>query len=140
MTELDIANSTGSIEVDGKIVVKSQTLPAFPQNNPGIEVNTFKAAIEPVWHLPGLAKRFEVSEELLRRALFEGKSPSDGQKLTAETGGMYPELLTRRDLETFLPPIGGQTVYIFGNPAYLRDPTKELTVRVHDECNGSDVL
>jgi hypothetical protein len=53
---------------------------------------------------------------------------------------MYPELLTRRDLETFLPPIGGQTVYIFGNPAYLRDPTKELTVRVHDECNGSDVL
>jgi GTP cyclohydrolase II len=22
----------------------------------------------------------------------------------------------------------------------LRDPTKELTVRVHDECNGSDVL
>jgi len=53
---------------------------------------------------------------------------------------MYPELLTRRDLETFLPPIGGQTVYIFGNPAFLRDPTKELTVRVHDECNGSDVL
>lgn len=53
---------------------------------------------------------------------------------------MYPELLTRRDLDVFLPPIGGQTVYIFGNPAFLRDPTKELTVRVHDECNGSDVL
>jgi len=53
---------------------------------------------------------------------------------------MYPELLTRRDLDLFLPPIGGQTVYIFGNPAYLSDPSKELTVRVHDECNGSDVL
>jgi len=74
MTELDLANSTGSIEVDGKIVTKSQILPAFPNNDPGIEVNTYKAAIEPVWHLPGLAKRFEVSEELLRRALFEGKS------------------------------------------------------------------
>jgi len=74
MTELDLANSTGSIEVDGKIVTKSQVLPAFPENDPGIEVNTYKAAIEPVWHLPGLAKRFEVSEELLRRALFEGMS------------------------------------------------------------------
>jgi copper chaperone CopZ len=74
MTELDLANSTGSIKVDGKIVTNSQILPAFPENDPGIEVNTYKAAIEPVWHLPGLAKRFEVSEELLRRALFEGKS------------------------------------------------------------------
>jgi copper chaperone CopZ len=74
MTELDLANSTGSIEVDGKIVTKSQILPAFPENDPGIEVNTYKAAIEPVWHLPGLAKRFDVSEELLRRALFEGMS------------------------------------------------------------------
>lgn len=73
MTELDLANTQGSIEVDGKIVTKSQILPAFPNNDPGIEVNTYKAAIEPVWHLPGLAKRFEVSEELLRRALFEGK-------------------------------------------------------------------
>jgi len=78
MTELDLANHTGSIEVDGKIVTKSQILPAFPNNDPGIEVNTFKAAIEPVWHLPGLAKRFEVSEELLRRALFEGMSIERG--------------------------------------------------------------
>lgn len=53
---------------------------------------------------------------------------------------MYPELLTRRDLDVFLPPIGGLTVYIFGNPAFMSDPTKELTLRVHDECNGSDVL
>lgn len=53
---------------------------------------------------------------------------------------MYPELLTRRDLEVFLPPIGGLTVYIFGNPAFMSDETKEMTVRVHDECNGSDVL
>lgn len=73
MTELDLANTQGSIEVDGKIVTKSQILPAFPNNDPGIEVNTYKAAIEPVWHLPGLAKRFEVSEELLRRALSEGE-------------------------------------------------------------------
>lgn len=87
-----------------------------------------KAAIEPVWHLPGVARRFGCSESDLRRVLFE------------ETGGMYPELVTRSDLEVFLPPIGGQTLYIFGNPLHLSDSTVELTARVHDECNGSDVF
>jgi len=87
-----------------------------------------KVAIEPVWYLPGVAKRFKVSEAALRRALFE------------ETGGMYPELVTRSDLEVFLPPIGGQTLYIFGDPRALADPAVTLTARVHDECNGSDVF
>ena len=35
---------------------------------------------------------------------------------------MYPELVTRGDLEVFLPPIGGQTVYVFGDPKDLADP------------------
>jgi GTP cyclohydrolase II len=87
-----------------------------------------KAAIEPVWWLPGIARRFNVAEADLRRALFE------------ETGGMYPELVTRSDLEVLLPPVGGQTVYIFGNPRDLADPAITLTARVHDECNGSDVF
>jgi GTP cyclohydrolase II len=87
-----------------------------------------KAAIEPVWWLPGIARRFNVGEADLRRALFE------------ETGGMYPELVTRGDLEVLLPPVGGQTVYIFGNPRDLADPAVTLTARVHDECNGSDVF
>ena len=87
-----------------------------------------KAAIEPVWWLPGVARRFNVSEADLRRALFE------------ETGGMYPELVTRSDLEVLLPPVGGQTVYVFGNPRDLANPDVTLTARVHDECNGSDVF
>ena len=87
-----------------------------------------KVAIEPVWWLPGVAARFGVGEAALRRALFE------------ETGGMYPELVTRSDLEVFLPPIGGQTLYIFGDPRDLADPAVLLTARVHDECNGSDVF
>ncbi|TQC47434.1 GTP cyclohydrolase II [Rhodococcus sp. WS4] len=87
-----------------------------------------KAAIEPVWYLPGVAERFRCSETDLRRVLFE------------ETGGMYPELVTRSDLEVFLPPIGGQTVYIFGDARDLANPAVELTARVHDECNGSDVF
>ncbi|MBL8329955.1 MAG: GTP cyclohydrolase II [Rubrivivax sp.] len=87
-----------------------------------------KIAVEPVWWLPGVAERFKVSEAELRRALFE------------ETGGMYPELVTRSDLEVFLPPIGGQTLYVFGDVRDLADPAVTLTARVHDECNGSDVF
>jgi GTP cyclohydrolase II len=87
-----------------------------------------KVAIEPVWWLPGVAERFKVSEAELRRTLFE------------ETGGMYPELVTRSDIEVFLPPIGGQTLYIFGRIGDLADPAITLTARVHDECNGSDVF
>ncbi len=87
-----------------------------------------KVALEPVWWLPGVARRFKVSEADLRRALFE------------ETGGMYPELVTRSDLEVFLPPIGGQTLYVFGDIRDLARPEVTLTARVHDECNGSDVF
>jgi GTP cyclohydrolase II len=87
-----------------------------------------KAAVEPAWYLPGVAKRFNVDEAELRHTLFE------------ETGGMYPELVTRGDLEVFLPPIGGQTLYMFGDSTKIADPSVPLTARVHDECNGSDVF
>ena len=32
------------------------------------------------------------------------------------------------------------TAYIIGDPRDIPDLTKKLTVRVHDECNGSDVF
>jgi GTP cyclohydrolase II len=94
----------------------------------GGEVGVTKAAIDPVWYLPGVAERFGVTETLLRRTLFE------------QTAGMYPELVTRRDLHVFLPPIGGTTLYIFGDPSAIYDPARPLTCRIHDECNGSDVF
>jgi GTP cyclohydrolase II len=53
---------------------------------------------------------------------------------------MFPELVTRPDLQVFLPPIGGQTVYFFGDLSTIPDLNKELTIRIHDECNGSDVF
>ncbi len=87
-----------------------------------------KVALEPVWYLPGIAARFGITEGALRKGLFQF------------TGGMYPELVTRHDLKIFLPPIGGATAYIFGPVANVADLAKELTVRVHDECNGSDVF
>ena len=92
------------------------------------EVNVTKIAIEPVWYLPGIAARFNTDEHALRRSLFE------------QTGGMFSELVTRPDIHIFLPPIGGITAYIFGDFEGIIDPARELSCRVHDECNGSDVF
>ena len=92
------------------------------------DIRVTKIAIEPVWHLPGVARRFGISQADLRRTLFE------------HTGGMFPELVTRPDLDVFLPPIGGTTVYLFGDPAKLGRPETRIACRIHDECNGSDVF
>ncbi|KAI0769929.1 GTP cyclohydrolase N terminal-domain-containing protein [Fomes fomentarius] len=132
LTEIDEVARKGDLQIDGKILLKSRPLHNADGTestaDPGVEISISKAAVEPVWYLPGVAERFGISESLLRRALFE------------DTGGMYPELITRPDIKVFLPPIGNLTAYIFGNPAYLSDESKELTLRVHDECNGSDVF
>jgi GTP cyclohydrolase II len=116
LPEVIDALQKGRLKADGRLLTE------------GGAAMVTKAAIEPVWWLPGVAQRFGCTEADLRRVLFE------------ETGGMYPELVTRSDLEVFLPPIGGQTIYIFGSPRDLANPDVELTARVHDECNGSDVF
>ena len=91
-------------------------------------VSVVKVAIDPVWYLPGIAQRFGTTENDLRRVLFE------------QTAGMYPELVTRPDLQVFLPPIGGTTIYLLGDITRLADARTQITCRVHDECNGSDVF
>jgi GTP cyclohydrolase II len=116
LPEIKQALAFQRLQVDGKILLEDAS------------ATVTKIAVEPVWWLPGVAERFKVSEADLRRALFE------------ETGGMYPELVTRSDLEVFLPPIGGQTLYVFGDVRDLANPKVTLTARVHDECNGSDVF
>ncbi len=116
MPEIRDAIAAGRVQADDKVIFSNG------------DVVVTKAAIEPVWWLPGVARRFGCAESDLRRALFE------------QTGGMFPELVTRGDLEVFLPPIGGQTVYMFGDPSTLGREGVELTARVHDECNGSDVF
>lgn len=116
LPELQEAIAKGRLVADGKILTKDGVLAAT------------KVAIEPVWYLPGVAKRFNIEESQLRRTLFE------------QTGGMFSELVTRPDLKVFLPPIGGTTVYMFGDLSALSDPSKPISVRIHDECNGSDVF
>jgi hypothetical protein len=50
MPELDQAILVGNLHVDGKIVVPSTHLPGQdPSTDPGVEINTSKAAVEPVW-------------------------------------------------------------------------------------------
>ena len=116
LVEIHLALKEKRLKADGNIILESG------------KVQVTKAAVEPVWYLPGIAKRFQCEESELRRHLFE------------KTAGMFPELITRNDLKVFLPPIGGLTVYIFGDIANITDKKKELSVRVHDECNGSDVF
>ena len=116
LPEVDDAIDAGRLKTDGKIL------------RAGRDVVVTKAAIEPVWYLPEIAKRFGCSETHLRRTLFE------------HTAGMFPELVTRGDLAVFLPPIGGLTIYMIGDIATIADPSKPLAARVHDECNGSDVF
>lgn len=114
--EIHEAIRAGRLKPDGKIIL----------NNMDIKIT--KVAFEPVWFLPGMAKRLNVEEGVLRRILFQ------------ESGGMFPELITRPDLKVWLPPIGSTTAYIFGDPQNLAKPEIELSCRVHDECNGSDVF
>lgn len=116
LMELRDAISQGRLKTDGNVLLENG------------DVNVTKIAVDPVWHIPGIAKRFGVNEHEFRRVIFE------------QMGGMYPELVTRSDLEVFLPPIGGITAYIFGDPYKLCDPSAQLACRVHDECNGSDVF
>jgi len=114
--ELQDAIRAGRLVPDGDVVQEKGS------------VAVVKIAIDPVWYLPGIAERFACTESTLRRTLFE------------QTAGMYPELVTRPDLHVFLPPIGGTTVYLFGDVTKLPDHTTKITCRVHDECNGSDVF
>jgi GTP cyclohydrolase II len=97
--EIRDAILAGRLKPDGKIIKEN------------MDVKVTKVAIEPVWFLPGMAKRLNIEE-----------------------------LITRPDLKVWLPPIGSTTVYIFGNPQDLANPNIELSCRVHDECNGSDVF
>jgi hypothetical protein len=83
--ELADALAAGRLANDGEVV------------HAGGSVSVVKIAIDPVWYLPGVARRFGITESTLRRALFE------------QTAGMFPELVTRPDLHVFLPPIGGTT-------------------------------
>lgn len=116
MPEIGAALDSGRLRADGRVLARSGA------------IKVTKIAIDPVWWLPGVAQRVGVSEQRLRQAL------------CAVTDGMYPALQSRPDRKVFLPPIGGTSVYLFGDPARLHHLNTYVACRIHDECSGSDVF
>jgi hypothetical protein len=56
--EIQAEVKNGKLAVDGKVVITDVG-----------ELNVHKAAIDPVWYLPGVAARLGVEESVLRRSL-----------------------------------------------------------------------
>lgn len=110
---MTIPELLGKVDVDGNIVNADGTY------------NCIKIAIDYVWNLPKFSARIGQSEADVRTALF---------KYT------HQEALKDPSRRAYLPPVGGITVYIFGDPRKLQDPSTEVAVRVHDSCCGSDVF
>src|ERR1700732_1966864 len=107
LVEMRDASRAGRLKPDGTHVIESGSL------------SVVKVAIDPVWYLPGVAARFGTTETNLRRALFE------------QTAGMLPNPGPRPDMQVFLPPIGGITLYLFGDIEKLANPRTKITCRVH---------
>eukprot|EP00913_Durusdinium_trenchii_P011125 g10447.t1 len=110
--KLDIPELTG-LKPDGVIVL------------PDMQIVTSKCAISYAWNLPLLAPRVGLSEEELRQALYKYS---------------HDDRLLDPKVKTYLPAVGGLTIYTFGDARKLKDEKTEVTVRVHDECIGSDVF
>lgn len=88
-------------------------------------IKLVKMAVDYVWNMPMVADRINMTEQQVRDALY---------KYTKA------EAVKKPDIKTFLPPLGGMTVYFFGDATKLSDPSTEVAVRVHDSCCGSDVF
>lgn len=88
-------------------------------------IKTQKAAVYNVWNIPSLGKRLNLTENDFR------------ETLNKYTGNKQ---LFDKTRNAFIPNIGGCTIYTFGNITKIRDNKCEIAVRVHDECNGSDVF
>jgi hypothetical protein len=100
LNDFDDAVKAGDLEVDGKIVVPCPTEwinqnrmnsaaaktaraaddaavkhVGHAQFDAGVEINVSKAAVEPVWYLPGVAERFGISESVVGRLSLKAVPP-----------------------------------------------------------------
>ena len=88
-----------------------------------------KAAIEPVWYLPGVAERFGVSESDLRRSAVRADRRHVPRAGHAARPRGVPAADRRHD-DLLLRRRRGSSA----------SPRRKIACRVHDECNGSDVF
>jgi GTP cyclohydrolase II len=114
LPEIHGAVAAGLLKPDGDILT---------DNN---RINVTKIAIEPGWHLPGIAKYYGRDEKAFREGIYYG------------TGESYAALVTASDLNVFLPAHGETTVYVIGDINKLGDPDVEHAARTHDKCGSSD--
>jgi hypothetical protein len=98
LPEISDAIDAGRLKIDGTVVHETRDVAVKDRHRSGLVSAGHRRALR---HL---------DETKLRRTLFE------------QTGGMYPELVTRPDIKVFLPPIGNTTLYLFGDPCEARRP------------------
>jgi GTP cyclohydrolase II len=93
--------------------------------NPDRSIHIVKMAVDYAWNIPAMAERIKIPEDQMREALYE----YSGQPSIKD-----------KNFKAYMPPLGGCTVYFFGDIDKLSDPKTEVAVRVHDSCCGSDVF
>lgn len=92
-------------------------------NSDDKSINVIKMAIDHVWNLPALAVRLGMNEDVMRKALSD--SCQHERLVEKNADGSYK-------YNTYLPSIGGVTVYFIGDANKLRDPSTQIAVRCHD--------
>ena len=111
------ALAAGRLKADGQVV------------HPTGSISVVKVAIDPVWYLPGIAERFGYAgEDAAPRAVRTDRRhvPRTGD---AARYARLPAADRRHD-----------DLYVRRRRQAFRCARIEITCRVHDECNGSDVF
>lgn len=111
--QLNLPELEGKLVKDGKVVLEDGS------------IFTTKVAIDYVWNIPALSKRLGFEEERVRKHLYKYSKNPD---------------ILNPELKAYLPPLGGLTIYVFGDINRLNEKGTETCVRVHDSCCGSDVF
>ncbi|TVY44674.1 putative GTP cyclohydrolase [Lachnellula subtilissima] len=134
--------------------IKVDHRPDFTNTEPAANIGPFPqwadkkkiVSMDPLGHLsPWLFSETIEKENELEQSVREGRLIPDGKVCLNESGELA---VTKFAVEPvwYLPGvaerfgIGGLTVYCFGDPAKMSDEKVKLALRVHDECNGSDVF
>jgi hypothetical protein len=98
LPEVIEALQSGRLKADGKVLTA------------GGAATVTKAAVEPVWYLPGVAQRFKAARAICAACC--SKKPA----------ACTPSWSRAATWRCFCRPSAGLTLYIFGNPRDLANP------------------
>lgn len=109
-------------------------------------IRIVKCAVDHIWNIPGMSARLSMPEDAIRDKLYRYTQNDRILDKTVCLRRLHPLLhlvnafYSYEQNKAYVVPIGGVTAYFFGDIRKLSDPRTEVAVRVHDECNGSDVF